>query len=67
MMKYNVLQAKNSSHSLFFILFKGCVTEYLRKFPLTNFQTCITYQPNYQNQSLNMERASSHSELSNEL
>ena len=46
MIKYYVLQAKNSSHSLFFILFKGCVTEYLRKFPLTNFQTYITYQPN---------------------
>ena len=64
MKKYSVLQVKNSIYSLIFILFKGCVTEYLWKVSLTNFQTCITYEPFDQNQSLNMERASSHSELS---
>ena len=66
MKKYSVLQVKNSIHSIFYILFKGCVTEYLWKVSLTNFQTCITYEPVEQNQSLNMESASSHSELSNE-
>ena len=65
MKKYNVLQVKNSIYSIFFILFKGCVTEYLWKVSLTKFQTCITYELVEQNQSLNMGSASCHSELSN--
>ena len=63
-MKYSLLSAKNFIDWLVFILFKGTVTEFLLKIPLTKLQTGITYEPFVENTSFNSVKLSPESELS---